>query len=817
MTEAQVGAEAGTACFHCGQPVPPGADYRVEIDGVAQPMCCPGCQAVAQSIVAAGLTEFYRYRTAPARTPAETVPDFLRQAEVYDRPALQRNFVVVDEGNVREAALILEGITCAACVWLNERHVGRLPGVLEFSVNYATHRARVKWDDTRIHLSDILRAISEIGYLAHPFDARRQEEVQRRERNQSLRRVAVAGLGMMQVMMIAVGLYAGDWYGMDPHLRNFMRWVSAVITVPVVAYSGQVFFRNAWADLRRRRLGMDVPVSLALAAALAASLWATATGGAHVYYDSVTMFIFFLLTGRHLEMSARHRAGQTTEELVRMLPAVATRLGEDGSEEAVPVAELVPGDRVLVKPGETLPADGVIESGASAVDESLLTGESLPVPRRAGQSVIGGTLNVESPLVVRVEKVGEETVLSAIVRLLDRAQAEKPQLARLADRAAGVFVGALLLLAAGVALYWYRQAGPLRAFEITLSVLVVTCPCALSLATPVAMTAAAGALARLGLLTVRGHALETLARVTDFVFDKTGTLTLGRLELEGIDPLAGRREDAALEIAAALERHSEHPIAQALVAAAAGRPLPEAEAVRAVPGEGIEGRIGGTLWRLGTRAFVEALSGTSEDVLPEAGETAIVLWLGSEAGLCARLRLSDRVRDEAAEAVQALQARGIRVHLFSGDRAPVVLALACALDIDHARAEMKPAEKLAALRDLQAQGRVTAMAGDGVNDAPTLAGADVSVAMGGGTQLAQAAADMILLSEDLRHLPQGIDGARRTLRIVRQNFAWAIVYNLLAVPAAALGLVAPWMAALGMSASSLVVVLNSLRLRRLGG
>ena len=802
-------------CFHCGQPVPKGADYRVEIDGESRPMCCPGCQAVAKSIVEAGLTEFYRYRTAPARTPAEQVPDFLRRAEVFDQPALQQTFVKVDEGNVREAALILEGITCAACVWLNERHVGSLPGVLEFSVNYSTHRAHVKWDDSRIHLSDILRAISEIGYLAHPFDPGRQEEIQKREKNLALRRIAVAGLGMMQVMMIAVGLYAGDWYGMEPHLRNFLRWVSAVITIPVVAYSGQVFFKSAWSDLKRRRLGMDVPVSIAILAALVASLWATATQGAHVYYDSVTMFIFFLLTGRYLEMTARHKAGQAAEALVRLLPATATRLLPDGGEEVVPVSELIPGDRVRVKPGETVPADGIVEAGVSSVDESLLTGESVPLPKRAGQKVIGGTVNVESPLVIRIEKVGEDTVLSAIVRLLDRAQSEKPQLAHIADRVAGVFVGAILVLAALVGGYWW-QADPVRAFEITLSVLVVTCPCALSLATPVALTAATGAFTSLGLLTVRGHAVETLGRVTDFVFDKTGTLTEGRLQLVGIDPVTDGDADTLLRIAAALERHSEHPIARAIVEAVGDGALPVAEGVTAVPGEGIEGRIGERIWRLGTREFATAIAPESRIDLPEEEEgVAIEVWLASEDELQARLRLADRIRPEAAEAVRALQQQGIRVHLFSGDRAPVVLALACELGIDHAKAEMKPDDKLAALRELQNSGRITAMAGDGVNDAPTLAGADVSIAMGGGTQIAQAAADMILLSEDLRHLPQGIDGARRTLRIVRQNFGWAIGYNLIAVPAAAIGLVAPWMAAIGMSASSLVVVLNSLRLRRL--
>ncbi|MGD8309831.1 MAG: heavy metal translocating P-type ATPase metal-binding domain-containing protein, partial [Chromatiales bacterium] len=525
----------GRRCFHCGEPVPPGFRHRVEIRGEPREMCCRGCEAVARAIVDGGLEGFYDHRTAPAPTAAELVPEALRRMELYDQHRLQESFVERDEGSVRHASLILEGITCAACVWLNEHHVGRLPGVLEFSVNYSTHRARVRWDDSRIHLSEILKAIASIGYIAHPFDPGRQEDVYRRERAQALRRLAVAGLGAMQVMMIAVALYAGEYSGMEPEMRGFLRWVSLLIALPVVLYSAQTFFRSAWRDLRGARLGMDVPVALAIGAAFLASLWGTVTGGGEVYFDSACMFTFFLLASRFLEMGARHRAGQAAEELVRLLPATATRLTADG-EEDVAVAELVPGDRVRVRPGETVPADGAVLEGASSVDESLLTGESLPRARESGDALVGGTLNVESPLVMRVEKVGEDTLVSAIIRLLDRAQTEKPRVARLADRVAGWFVGALLLLAAGVASYWWLHS-PDRAFSITLAVLVVTCPCALSLATPAALTAATGALTRSGVLTTRGHALETLARATHLLLDKTGTLTRGELRLTAVHPV----------------------------------------------------------------------------------------------------------------------------------------------------------------------------------------------------------------------------------------------------------------------------------------
>ncbi|HEY9197848.1 MAG TPA: heavy metal translocating P-type ATPase [Gammaproteobacteria bacterium] len=803
---------AAADCYHCGLPVPPGSHYQVEIDGAARSMCCPGCEAVAASIVRAGLTDFYRYRTGPSRTAQELVPEALRQLELYDRPEIQQAFVQVDPQNLREASLILEGIVCAACVWLNERHVSRLPGVIEFTVNYATHRARVKWDDSQVHLSDILRAISAIGYLAHPFDPGRQEAVFKRERSQALRRVAVAGLGMMQVMMLAVALYAGDYTGIDARLEQFLRWVSFVIALPVIVYSARPFFQAAWRDLRHRQLGMDVPVSLGIGGAFLASVWHTVIGHGEIYFDSVIMFSFFLLSGRYLEMIARHRAGQAAEELVRLLPATATRIGT-GGDEVIAVAELVPGDRVRIHPGETIPADGVVLEGVSSVDEALLTGESLPQPRRVGGTLIGGTLNIESPLVMRVDKVGADTVLSAIVRLLDRAQTEKPRVAQVADRVAAWFVAGLLVLAAAVAWYWW-QVDPDRAFAITLAVLVVTCPCALSLATPVALTAATGALTRLGVLTTRGHALETLARVTHVVFDKTGTLTEGRLELTRIVRLGAQTRDRCQAIAAALEQGSEHPLGRALAAAIEGTRLPVSEQ-RAVPGEGIEGDVQGVTYRIGTLDFVRALSGRAAVELPESltEATGTVIYLGDNRGVLAGFGFEDRIREGADAAVAELRRMGIEVQLLSGDGQRAVQRVAEKLGIAEAEAQLKPADKLVRVQALQAQGAVVAMIGDGVNDAPVLAAAQVSMAMGSGTQLAAAAADMVLLSERLGHLPQAVRMARRTLAIIRQNLAWALLYNVLAVPLAAAGWIAPWMAAIGMSASSLLVVVNALRLR----
>jgi Cu2+-exporting ATPase len=779
----------------------------VEIDAVRQPMCCHGCQAVAKAILDAGLGDFYRFRTEKSPQARELVPEQLRELELYDRDDLQKNFVQQDVGEQREAALILEGIVCAACVWLNERHVKALPGVLDFAVNYATHRARVRWDNQRIRLSQILEAISAIGYHAHPFDPGRQEQVYKDEKTRALRRLAVAGLAMVQVMMLAVALYAGDYEGMSDSLRNFLRWVSLLLTTPVILYAARPFFTSAWRDLRRRQLGMDVPVSLAIGAAFVASAWATVTASGEIYFDSVTMFTFFLLAGRFLEMGARHRAGEAAEALVKLLPATAARLTETG-EERVPVADLAPGDRVLVRPGEGVPADGRVLEGSSSLDESLLTGESLPQVRGVGDLLVGGTVNNESPLVMQVEQVGDATVLSAIVRLLDRAQTEKPAVAQLADRVAGWFVAALLLIAAAVA-WWWWQHDPAHAFSVTLSVLVVTCPCALSLATPAALTAATGALTRLGVLTTRGHALETLARASHVIFDKTGTLTEGRLHLEQVELLGGLDRRRCLEIAASLEQASEHPIAHALGAEAPARL--QVEAISATPGCGIEGLVAGVRYRIGTPDFVRGLQSNPAAGGPPAAVAGVVL--GDAQGFLAHFEFGDRLRDQAAATVARLKALGIEVELLSGDQAAIVQRVADELGIKRYQARCLPQDKLRHIQALQASGAVVAMVGDGVNDAPVLAAAQVSLAMGGGTQLAHASADMVLLSEQLPHLADAIRTSRRTLSIIRQNLAWALVYNLVALPLAAAGWIAPWMAAIGMSTSSLVVVVNALRLR----
>jgi Cu2+-exporting ATPase len=694
------------SCYHCGLPIPAGAEFPVEIEQARREMCCAGCQAVAQAIVTNGLAEYYRHRDALPESPREALPQALADFGLFDHPDVQKNFVRRAEGpageHEQEAALILEGITCAACVWLNESHVRRQPGVTAVDINYTTRRARVRWDGRVTRLSAILEAIAAIGYRAHPYDIGRAEELAQKERKAALWRLFVAGFGMMQVMMYAVPVYLADG-DMTPDIEQLMRWASLILTLPVILYSSAPFFVSAWRDLKLRRVGMDVPVALGVGAAFAASVWATLIAAGEVYFDSVTMFVFFLLTGRYLEMMARQKAARSVETLARAIPAFATRLAAwplgsaDAAGERVAVAELRAGDAVQVKPGETVPADGVVLDGESAADESLLTGESLPVPKRAGDGLIGGSVNTASPLVMRVERVGEATRVAAIQRLMERAAAEKPRLVEMADRVAGRFIVVLLVLAIATAFGWW-WVDPSRALWIFVAVLVVSCPCALSLATPAALTVATGALAARGVLVTRGHAIEALARADRFVFDKTGTLTVGRMELVETIPLRGDAGQA-LALATVLERGSEHPIARALSAGGRGAGI-EASGVRATTGAGVEGVVAGEIWRLGRPEFVGVLHGeavpASVEVIVGAGDTVIAL--GNATGWAAFFRLSDGLRPEASVMVARLSATGTRISIFSGDAQAAAARIGKMLGIEDVRGGLSPEDKHASLK-----------------------------------------------------------------------------------------------------------------------
>lgn len=794
-------------CYHCGEPVPAGSRWHVSILNEQRAMCCPGCQAVAEAIVAGGLESYYSHRTEHSANP-EALPRALQdELEMLDRSDVQQRYVH-NEGDQQHIQLLIEGISCAACGWLIERRLKQTPGVSEASLNLGNNRLSLSWDGRVSKLSALLAEIRRIGYIGHPYEPDQASAQIAEENRRYLRRLGLAGLMFMQVMMATMALWEGFNQDVTPQMAVTLRWAALLMTTPVVLYSCVPFFKGAWRDLRNRQLSMDVSVSLAIGATYLAGIWATLTGRGEIYFDSVVMFAFFLLAGRYLERRARQRTAESTAKLVNLLPPSTLRVGADGQTQRIMLDEVQPGDLLEVKPGESIPADGIITTGVSSVDESALSGEYLPLAKRVGDRVTAGTLNVEGPLQIQVSAVGEQTRLSAIVRLLDRAQSDKPRLARLADQVAQYFLLIVLLSIVVVGALWWWQVSGERAFWIIIAMLVAACPCALSLATPTALTTATGSLHKLGLLITRGHVLEVLNRINTVVLDKTGTLTEGRMTLERVEAFAGQDGDQALHYARMIESCSEHPIARAF-----GRSAVQAEEVVNHPGLGMQGRCEGRLLRIGKPAFVAELGDWSAPALPEApGQW---LLLGDTDGPLAWFVLNDRLRSDAGELIAALQRRGMRIVLLSGDHTAVVERMATQLGISEAIGNATPADKLAFVQQLQSQGDRVLMLGDGVNDVPVLASADISVAMGEASDLAKTSADAILLSSRLQVLDEAFDVASRTRRIMIQNLFWASAYNFGILPLAAIGLIGPALAAAGMSASSLLVVLNALRLTRL--
>ncbi|POA48395.1 cbb3-type cytochrome oxidase assembly protein CcoS [Pseudomonas sp. MPR-ANC1] len=795
-----------TPCYHCALPVPTGSRFTAVVLGEPREFCCPGCQAVAEAIVAGGLESYYQHRSEASANPEALPVQLVDELALYDRADVQKPFVRHD-GELAETTLLMEGISCAACGWLIEKHLRTLPAVAEARLNLSNHRLHVRWADGQLPLSQVLAELRHIGYAAHPYQADRASEQLASENRLALRQLGVAGLLWFQAMMATMATWPEFNIDLSPELHTILRWVALFLTTPIVFYSCAPFFKGAMRDLRTRHLTMDVSVSLAIGSAYIAGIWTSITGVGELYFDAVGMFALFLLAGRYLERRARERTAAATAQLVNLLPASCLRLDAAGQSERILLSELRLGDHILVQPGSILPADGKILDGQSSIDESLLTGEYLPQPRMPGEAVTAGTLNVEGALTVEVQALGQDTRLSAIVRLLDRAQAEKPRLAEIADRAAQWFLLLSLIAAAAIGLLWWELDSS-RAFWIVLAMLVATCPCALSLATPTALTAATGTLHKLGLLLTRGHVLEGLNQIDTVIFDKTGTLTEGRLVLRSIRPLGAQDSDQCLSLAAALENRSEHPIARAF-----GRAPLAAEEVHSTPGLGLEGLVGEQRLRIGQAAFVCALSGSPLPVMPD--EPGQWLLLGDSSGPLAWFVLDDRLRDDAPALLAACKARGWRTLLLSGDSSPMVASVAAELGIDEAHGGLRPDDKLQVLQQLHKEGRKVLMLGDGVNDVPVLAAADISVAMGSATDLAKTSADAVLLSNRLDALVQAFTLARRTRRVIIENLLWAALYNGLMLPFAALGWITPVWAAVGMSISSLTVVLNALRLTRL--
>ena len=786
-------AAVDASCFHCGEALPAHAT-TVDIEGAPRAMCCHGCGAAARWIRDAGLGDFYRLRSADGARVATDAGDFLS----WDRADVQSGHAVATaQGS--EITVVVEGMRCAACAWLIDRALVREPGVIEVGANAVTGRVRLTWDPARTPLSRVLARLASLGYRPHLAQGEAAERERRRERNRMIARLGVAALGATQAMMFAEALYLDTAGQMSVPTRDFFRWVTFLVSTPVVFFSGWPFIAGMASELRHRRPGMDTLVATSVLLAYFASLLETLRGGAHVWFDAAVMFVLFLLAARFLEQMARRQASARLDTLARAQPALAWRRTADGREQ-VPVAALAVGDVVEVAAGDVVPADGALMDAPASFDESLLTGESDAVARLPGDGLYAGSVCRESAARLRVQRIGSDTRLSQLTRAVEKAQAQRPRVARLADAVATRFVMALFLAAAVVFLAWW-QVEPARAFEVALAVLVVSCPCALSLAVPAALATAHGTLARMGVLALGADALESLARVDTVLLDKTGTLTQGRPQLVEARAVDGGDAGAWLDVAAALEQGAGHPIA----AAFPRRGARAAERVRAHPGEGVSGEVDGRAWRLGRAGF--AIHGEDDGAL----------WLGDGILGVARFTIADPVRPDAAQAIAALRSMGITPRILSGDGAAAVASVAQAVGVEQFHARQSPEDKLAAVRALQADGHRVLMLGDGINDAPVLAGANVSMAMADGAPLAHRSADLVLTGSSLMRVPQAVALARRSQRIIRQNLGWALAYNLVALPFAAMGWVNPGLAALGMAASSLVVTANALRLGRIEG
>ncbi|HEU4603414.1 MAG TPA: heavy metal translocating P-type ATPase, partial [Steroidobacteraceae bacterium] len=798
---------SNSPCFHCGEPLL-GSTLQANVSGAKKPVCCAGCLAVAELIANAGLSDFYQYREGTSVRPdAKTFADDPWAA--YAQLDLAHQFTSKEEGTTC-SYLLIENLRCAACAWLIEQTVSKIPGVMRVEVNAASGHARVMWNGSAMLLPEVLRTVARLGYRPHPLSSSASADAQRTESRSAMKRLLVAAFGMMQVMMFAVATYSAtlNHESIDPALADFFRIVSLLVATPVMFYAGAPLFRSAWNSVRARFIGMDVPVVLALLLAYGASVWnALVSGRGEVYFDSVTMFVFFLTLSRFIHVQAQRRTVTVTDALAKQMPTLAHRIGNRGVED-ISVKSLSPGDVILVRAGEVVPADGEIVRGASHFDESLLTGESIPLTRDVGQRVTAGTINLQNPIEVSVRSIGADTALSHVVNLLRRAQSQKPSISKKADLAAARFLRYVLIGAAVTCAVWLA-IDPSRAFDATLAVLVVVCPCAFAIAMPAALAASTSNLADHGLLVTRPDALEALAKVDHLVFDKTGTLTHGKLEIARCATFASVSELECLQIAAALEQASEHPLARAFSQWTDAR---QPTSITTMAGVGVEGVLDGRRFRIGKSDYVAALRGSKLTDSSIAELSGTVIALGDERELLATFELTDAVRADAARTVQALRDMHIACHVVSGDGREAVVSVAHIAGIPECAARRTPEQKLAYIQNLQRQGHCVAMVGDGVNDAPVLGAADISIAMGRGAALSHASADMVLVSENLAAIPHAIRLARRTLAIARQNLRWSAAYNFAALPLAALGLVPPWLAAIGMSASSIAVVLNSMRL-----
>tara|TARA_R110002072_G_scaffold284396_2_gene448492 strand:+ start:97750 stop:100152 length:2403 start_codon:yes stop_codon:yes gene_type:complete len=790
-----------TLCYHCHSPVPAGSDLSVSVQGQEQPLCCHACLAALLFIRDLNLESYYQYREQ-CEVTGETGPHHSTPAPDELSQALR----TLPDGQF-ELALLIPDLRCVACIWLIEQVLDRLDGICAVNTNYATRRLKIVFT-AQTDTSTIVNRIHSLGYTvkADVPDAARSAFVT--ERKQMLVRLGIAGIGMMQVMMFALAAYLAGGE-MEATYESLMRWSSLALTTPIVLYSAWPFHRAAWFALINRSLVMDVPVSIAILAAWILSTYNTITQGAEVYFDTACMFTFFLLIGRYAELLSRFHFQQSQDLLEHLLPR-HVRLA-DGSEKALDA--LTPGDQVRVLPGDTIPADGVVVEGISGVSEAAFTGEPLPQHKEPGARVLAGALNHDGELLVQVRTDPGNFVIQQIARLYDQASRYRPRWAQLADRTARVFVAVVLFIAAGAGLFWY-QAGSADYLVIALTVLVVACPCALSLATPVAYSVATTTLRRNGVVVKNGTFLERAAATQAVVFDKTGTLTEASLQIKDIVVLADMPRQACLELASALEQISQHPIALAFT-------TPHQHVITdasIIAGSGVQGFIAERRYRLGNPAFaVGREPGGRHDSAPiYSAPSGDGLWilLSCDFRPLAWFRLEDKPREDAAAVVTRLHAQHLHTAVFTGDTSLSQQQIGDLFGVRQIETGMTPDSKVQSMRSLQQRYRVM-MVGDGINDTAAMAAADTSVCVSPRDIFVQNSADATLINSSLSLLPRTLVFARKSRRIIRQNIIWSVGYNMTVIPFALMGWVPPWLAALGMSLSSILVVSNAARLKRM--
>ncbi|MCZ2720314.1 heavy metal translocating P-type ATPase [Marinomonas sp. 15G1-11] len=787
-------------CFHCGDPVPRNLCITSTVDNEEVSFCCYGCQAIADFIRGEDLSQYYRHRSRSADNPSNANTEeyanaftLLKDEDVYPL------YVHIDNQE-HHIQLSVDGMTCSACAWLIEKHISSLDGVVSMHINLSNSLATLIWDPSKIDINDINHSANSIGYYLKPYRSDGEDTNRIEKRKSSIIKLGIAGVGMMQVMMSAIALYAGDIQGMEDSYKQLLRWASFCFSTPVVLFSASPFFNAALRDLKTRHFTMDLPVSIGIGLAYISSVYALFIDHGHVYFDSVTMFTFFLLLGRFLEEGARHKSLKNNTKNDELSSVI---LCKNDQPLLYPKSKLTLNDIIQVAPGESLPTDGVIVDGHTNIDESSLTGEYLPVAKSIGDVVTASTTNIDQTIKIKVTAIGTQTRAAAIERLTQRALSEKPKIAVIADKIAHYFVICVLLVAVLAYGTWYFIDQE-QAYWIMVSVLVVTCPCALSLATPVALTTATNKLKEYGLVITRGHVIESLAKCQHIAFDKTGTLTYGKFDIVSISNIDSER---IVDICSALEQGSIHPIAKAF------QSTNHIKANKLVnhTGLGVEGEIDGAQYRLGNQKFIQHWCQDWHDQSIEPN--ALTLFLATESAIISRIVLQDRLRSETQSTVQNLRNAGFTVSLLTGDTKASALSVLCEEDFDAFITDQTPEDKWQWLSK-KADLKRTIMVGDGLNDVPSLAGASTSIAMGQSSDLAKTHADALLLSNDISTIYQAILLAKKCQRIIKQNLFWAASYNGIMLPAALLGLIPPWSAAIGMAASSLLVVLNATRLSK---